>query len=155
MSVEYLDLADFLAITELVLEVPADQISRISRLELAESALHAPAASFGGIEFYPDLVAKAAVLCTRLVKNHPLPDGNKRVGFVCLIEFCLRNGLSWSPPPGDEDGEASAQVILDLAAGPGDNEAITTLAEWIRDRTSHPSNPPRSLDTGDIAPTQN
>ena len=49
MSVEYLDLADFLAITELVLEVSADQISRISRLELAESALHAPAASFGGI----------------------------------------------------------------------------------------------------------
>ncbi len=108
----------------MVLEVPADQISRISRLELAESALHAPAASFGGIEFYPDLATKAAVLCTRLVKNHPLPDGNKRVGFVCMIEFCLRNGLSWSPPPGDEDGQASAQVILDLAAGPGDDEAI-------------------------------
>jgi len=154
VSVEYLDLADFLAITELVLEVPANQISRISRLELAESALHAPAASFGGIEFYPDLATKAAVLCTRLVKNHPLPDGNKRVGFVCMIEFCLRNGLPWSPPPGDEDGQASAQVILDLAAGPGDDEAITALAEWIRDRTSHNPNPPRSPNTGDTAPTQ-
>jgi hypothetical protein len=71
-----------------------------------------------------------------------------------MIEFCLRNGLSWTPPPGDEDGEASAQVILDLAAGPGDDEAITTLAEWIRDRISHTTNPPRSLDTGDIAQTQ-
>jgi death-on-curing protein len=70
VRVEYLDLADLLAITELVLEIPADQISRISRLELAESALHAPAASFGGVEFYPDLATKAAVLCTRLVKNH-------------------------------------------------------------------------------------
>ena len=118
MSVEYLDLADFLAITELVLEVPADQISRISRLELAESALHAPAASFGG------------------------------------IEFCLRNGLSWSPPPDDEDGQASAQVIFDLAAGPGDDEAIATLAEWMGDRTSHTPNPPRSTNTGDITPTQ-
>ena len=87
MNVAYLDLADFLAISELVLGNPADDIARVSRLELAESALHAPAASFGGIEFYPDLVVKAAVLCTRLVKNHPLPDGNKRVGFVSMIEF--------------------------------------------------------------------
>lgn len=154
MSVEYLDLADFLAITELVLEIPADQISRISRLELAESALHAPAASFGGIEFYADLATKAAVLCTRLVKNHPLPDGNKRVGFVCMIEFCLRNGLPWSPPPGDEDGEASAQVILDLAAGPGDDDAIAALTEWIRDRTSQDPNPPRPPNTGVITPTK-
>ncbi|MEN8113030.1 MAG: Fic family protein [Actinomycetota bacterium] len=136
MSVNYLDLADFLAVSELVLKQPAGDIARISRLELAESALHAPAASFGGVEFYPDLVTKAAVLCTRIVKNHPLPDGNKRVGFVCMIEFCLRNGRTWTPPPGDEDGEASARVILELAAGPGDEEAVTALAEWIRERTA-------------------
>lgn len=136
MTVAYLDLADFLAISELVLNQPADDIARISRLELAESALHAPAASFGGVEFYPDLATKAAVLCTRIVKNHPLLDGNKRVGFVCMIEFCLRNGLTWTPPPGDDDGEASAQVILELAAGPGDEAAVAALRDWIRDRTS-------------------
>ena len=136
MTVHYLDLADFLAIAELILDVPAEQISKISRLELAESALHAPAASFGEVEFYPGLATKAAVLCTRIVKNHPLPDGNKRVGFVCMIEFCLRNGLTWTPPPGDEDGEASAQVILDLAAGKGDEASIARLVEWIQERTS-------------------
>ena len=136
MNAAYIDLADFLAIAELVLGEPADGLARVSRLELAESALHAPAASFGDVEFYPDLVTKAAVLCTRIVKNHPLPDGNKRVGFVCMIEFCLRNGLTWTPPPGDEDGEASAQVILDLAAGPGDEQAVADLADWIRGRTS-------------------
>lgn len=103
---------------------------------MAESALHAPTDSFSGIEFHPDLATKAAVLCTRIVKNHPLPDGNRRVGFVCMIEFCLRNGLVWTPPPGDEEGEASAQIILDLAAGPGDQEAIAALAGRIRDRTS-------------------
>lgn len=58
MKVAYIDLADFLAISELVLGHPADQIARVSHLELAESALHAPAASFGGIEFYPDLAIK-------------------------------------------------------------------------------------------------
>ena len=136
MRVAYLDVADFLAISELVLDQSAENIAHVSRLELADSALHAPGASFGGVEFYPGLVTKAAVLCTRIVKNHPLPDGNKRVGFVCMIEFCLRNGLTWTPPPGDEDGEASAGVILELAAGPGDEDAVTALAEWIRERTA-------------------
>ena len=136
MSVDYLDLADFLAICEIVLGQPAEDIAFVSRLELAESALHAPAASFGGVEFYPDLDMKAAVLCTRIVKNHPLPDGKKRVGFVCMVEFCLRNGLTWTPPPGDEDGEASAHVILKLAAGSGDEDAVATLTEWIRERTA-------------------
>ena len=136
MRVAYLDVADFLAISELVLDQSAENIAHVSRLELADSALHAPAASFGGVEFYPGLVTKAAVLCTRIVKNHPLPDGNKRVGFVCMIEFCLRNGLTWTPPPGDEDGEASAGVILELAAGPGDENAVAALAVWIRERTA-------------------
>ena len=53
MSVDYLDPADFLAISEVVLNEPAADIALVSRLELAESALHAPAASFGGVEFYP------------------------------------------------------------------------------------------------------
>jgi death-on-curing protein len=105
-------------------------------LELAESALHSAAASFDGVEFYPDLATKAAVLCTRIVKNHPLPDGNKRVGFVDMIEFCLRDGLTWTPPPGDEDGETSARVILKLAAGPGDEDAVAALAAWITERTA-------------------
>lgn len=136
MSVAYVDLGDFLAISEIVLGTTVEGIAQMSRLELAESALHAPAASFGDVEFYPDLATKAAVLCTRIVKNHPLPDGNKRVGFVCMIEFCLRNGLTWTPPPGDEDGEVSATVILELAAGPGDEQAVAGLADWIRDRVA-------------------
>jgi prophage maintenance system killer protein len=31
------------------------------------------------VEFYPDVIDKAAVLCVRLARNHPLPDGNQRV----------------------------------------------------------------------------
>jgi len=29
--------------------------------------------------FYPDFVDKAEILVTRIAKNHPLPDGNKRL----------------------------------------------------------------------------
>jgi hypothetical protein len=78
----YLDLADFLLIAEAVLDIPAEDLAHAGRLELAESALHAPAASFGGVAFYPDLARKSAVLAARLINNHPLPDGNKRVGYL-------------------------------------------------------------------------
>lgn len=136
MSVQYLDLADFLIIAEAVLGSPADQIALQTKLALADSALHAPAASFAGEEFYPDFPTKAAVLCAHLVKNHPLLDGNKRVALLATIEFCGRNGHVWRPPPGDEDGEVTADVIVDLAAGSLDDDAIATLAGWIAERIS-------------------
>jgi hypothetical protein len=72
---EYLDLADYLLIAETVLGVPAERIAGWPGSGRAESALNAAAAGFGGVEFYPDLIDKAAVLCVRLARNHPLPDG--------------------------------------------------------------------------------
>lgn len=30
---------------------------------------------------------KLAVMCSYLSRNHPLPDGNKRVGFLFTVEF--------------------------------------------------------------------
>ncbi len=59
MSVRYLDLADFLAIAEMVLEAPSESIVWVPRLEHSESALHSPTASFGGAEFYPELTTDA------------------------------------------------------------------------------------------------
>jgi prophage maintenance system killer protein len=37
------------------------------------------------------------------VKNHPLPDGNKRCAFLSTVEFVERNGRTWMPAPGDPD----------------------------------------------------
>jgi death-on-curing protein len=45
---EYLDVADYLLIAEAVLGVPAEEIARWPGIGLAASALHAPAAGFGG-----------------------------------------------------------------------------------------------------------
>ena len=53
-------------------------LAKSGRIDLADSALHAPAAGFGDEDFYPDVYDKAAVLTCRLAWNHPLPDGNKR-----------------------------------------------------------------------------
>jgi death-on-curing protein len=127
-----LDLADFLLIAEAVLGVDADELAHAGQLNLAESALAAPSASFEGQEFYQTFPEKAAVLCSRLIRNHPLFDGNKRVGYICLIEFVERNGYSWNPPPGDNpDGDETVRIIEKVAASEIDESA---LARWIKDR---------------------
>jgi death-on-curing protein len=85
-----------------VLGTPAEAIAGWPGVGLAESALSAPSMGFGGVEFYPDLFDKAAVLCVRLARNHPLPDGNKRVSYLALVEFLARNEVEWAPPSVDE-----------------------------------------------------
>jgi prophage maintenance system killer protein len=92
----YLELGDYLLIAETVLEIPAERLARLDRISLAESALLAPAAEFEGTEAYPDLVDKAAALSWHLVKNHPLPDGNKRAAFLALRVFLERNDAVWN-----------------------------------------------------------
>ena len=94
-NVEYLSLADFLLVAEVATGIPAETLRGLPNLALAESALAAPAASFLGVDFYPEFIDKAAVLCSRIVRNHSLPDGNKRTAFLALVEFVERNGHHW------------------------------------------------------------
>ena len=71
----YLGLEDFVETAAAVLDLPEETVVKMARLDLAESALHAPQAGWGEVEFYPDLPMKAAVLLVRLAKNHALyPD---------------------------------------------------------------------------------
>ena len=79
---------------------------------LLDSALHAPQAGFGDVEFYPDLADKAAVLVVRIAKNHPLPDGNERLAWQSLTMFCVLNGYGLEVPADD-----AVSLMLDIAAG--------------------------------------
>ena len=66
MTVEYLTLGDYLVIAEATLSIPAEELARYANLGLVDSALNAPAAGTGDIDFYPDLATKArAVLPAR------------------------------------------------------------------------------------------
>jgi death on curing protein len=81
VSVHYVGLADYLAIAAEITGLDTPTLIRVTKVDLAESALHAPAAGFGETEVYPDFIDKAAVFIVRLAKNHPLPDGNKRAAW--------------------------------------------------------------------------
>ena len=104
-------------------------LSKASRIELADSALHAPGAGFGDQDFYPDLIDKAAVLTCRLAWNHPLLDGNKRAAWASLVLFLDLNGVGWDPDPPDPD-EAEA-AMLAVAAHEVDEEWFSS---WLCER---------------------
>jgi death on curing protein len=60
--VDYLQFEDYCLIAARLLGTTPEQISRLPRIGLADSALAAPRAGFGDHEAYPTLIEKAAVL---------------------------------------------------------------------------------------------
>ena len=124
MSIEYLNLADYLAAQVTGLDLQT--VITMTNVDLAVSALHAPAAGFGEDDFYPDFVDKAAVLVVRLARNHPLPDGNKRAAWVSLRLFVDLNDWNWDPKPTVDQAEAAVPSIA-----PGDWNEVATAA-WLR-----------------------
>lgn len=122
----YLSLAETLIIAEAVTSLDATTIAKSSRLELLDSALHAPQASFGGEDFYPTLVDKAAVLVVRIARNHALPDGNKRLAWQSLTMFLALNDVTMEVPADD-----AVKLMLAVAAGSADESVVKT---WLETR---------------------
>ena len=122
----YLTLAEGLTIAEAVTGTPAAVLARASRLDLLDSALHAPQAGFGEVEFYPDFVDQAAVLTVRIAKNHPLPDGNKRLAWQSLTMFCILNGYRLEAATDD-----AVDLMFAIAAG---ELTETEVAAWLTER---------------------
>ena len=62
-------------------------------LGLLESSIAQPHQSFGGVDLYPGLNAKAAALGFSLIQNHPFVDGNKRIGHAAMETTLVLNGV--------------------------------------------------------------
>jgi death-on-curing protein len=95
----------------------------VLRDDRLESALAAPQQmlAYGA----PDLCALAAKYAAALTRNHPFPDGNKRVAFVVAAVFLELNGLRLEASEAD-----AATTMRALAAGAMDEAAY---AQWLRD----------------------
>jgi len=126
--VKFLSLEQALIIAAEVTGLPVETVARSARLDLLDSALVAPEASFGGQEFYQGFEAKAAVLCVRIAKNHPLLDGNKRLAWICLRMFCELN--SYRLTSTDDDAVA---FMLEVAAG---TIGVDEVTQWLHVRLS-------------------
>jgi death-on-curing protein len=125
----YLDLAEFFWLAEQVTGLDTTILVKASPVELADSALHAPQAGYGDEDFYLDIYDKAAVLTCRIAWNHPLPDGNKRAAWACLLLFVDLNGGFWDPDP--PDVQDAVHAMLDVAARKSDEDSFSA---WLRQR---------------------
>lgn len=73
------------------------------------------------------ILEKAAILVTRLARNHPLPDGNKRVAFFLMGVFLESNGSPLHGPLPDVD----VPMVERIAAGQADHEEVLA---WLSER---------------------
>jgi len=93
-------------------------------LGLLRSAVARPHTTFAERELYPDLFYKAAALMHSLVLNHPMVDGNKRIGISAAAIFLELNGFVLSA---DQD-EVKA-FVLQVAQG---RAKIDEIAKWLQ-----------------------
>lgn len=118
---EYLDVEDLLALATRLLGDPPP----VRDLGLLGSAAARPAASAFGVDAYPDIWLKAAALLQSLVKNHPLVDGNKRLGWLSTAVFLELNGVD-ATRAGDDD---VYDFVIGVAAG---RQCVQEIAEGLR-----------------------
>lgn len=71
------------------------------------------------------LAELAAAYAFGLAKNHAFVDGNKRIAFMAMMVFLLKNDVAFAPAPAH-----ATSIILSLAAGEVSEESLT---RWIRD----------------------
>ena len=96
---------DFLTLAEII-EIHRNQIELyggdlgVRDLNLLQSALAQPEATFGGEWLHPGLFDMAAAYVFHLAQNHPFVDGNKRTALASALVFLELNGISILDPHG-------------------------------------------------------
>ena len=88
----WLSLAEVLELHRCLIE-QSGGMPGLRDLGLLESSLAQPHQSFGGVDLYPGLNAKAAALGFSLIQNHPFMDGNKRFGHAAMETTRVLNGV--------------------------------------------------------------
>ena len=72
-----------------------------------------------------ELADLAAAYAFGLAGNHAFVDGNKRIAFLAMMTFLIKNGVCFAPDPANV-----TKIILFLAAGEVSQQSLT---RWVRD----------------------
>ncbi|GAA1085892.1 type II toxin-antitoxin system death-on-curing family toxin [Tsukamurella spumae] len=93
---------------------------------LLEAAAMRPRTTAFGTDAYPTLDEKAAALLESIVRNHPLVDGNKRLGWLATTVFFALNGVALNAPE-----DPAYDLVIGIAEGRIDYHASAAqLAAW-------------------------
>ena len=121
--VEFLDLEDLIDLAARRLVDPPP----IRDIGLLGAAASRPQTSAFGEDAYPDLWTKAAALLHSIVKNHPLVDGNRRLGWLATAVFLHLNNV----PAEQADNDAVHDLVLAVAGGDQEIEAIAQALQAV------------------------
>ena len=106
---EYLDTEDLVELARRLLGDPPP----IRDIGLLGAAAARPQASAFGEDAYPDVWTKAGALLHSVVNNHPLVDGNKRLGWLAIAVFLELNNASVRTASND----AVYDLVMTVAEG--------------------------------------
>ena len=120
-EIEYLDVEDLVDLARMLLGNPPP----IRDMGLLGSAAARPQTTAFGEDAYSDIWRKAAALLQSVVKNHPLIDGNKRLGWLSTAVFLELNGVATHLAPNDDVYE----FVIGIAVGA---RTVEQIAEGLR-----------------------
>ena len=120
-SFEYLDTEDLVELARRLLGDPLP----IRDIGLLGAAAARPQASAFGEDAYPDVWSKAAALLHSVVNNHPLVDGNKRLGWLAAAVFLELNDASVSAATNDDVYDLVMNVASSGHGRGGDRDGST------------------------------
>ncbi len=122
---------------------------------LLASALMRPSTGLGDVDKYTTIEKKAAALFHSMVMNHPFHNGNKRTALVSTLVFLDRNGTRMN---GDVAEDEIFDLVTSVAAGTfpdnrqdlNDDDVVSEIAAWFRERTVRRQTVLPVMDTSDF-----
>ncbi len=119
---EYLTAEDLVHLAVMLLGDPPP----IRDMGLLGAAAARPQTTLFGDDAYPDVWTKSAALLHSIVKNHPLVDGNKRLGWLATAVFLELNGVAAISAANDDVYD----LVVGVAAG---HDSIDNIATALQD----------------------
>ena len=123
--VEFLDLEDLLELAGVLLSRGGLAFGVTS----SRPAAARPQTTMFGEDAYATIFDKAAALFKSLVKNHPLVDGNERLGWLATAVFLDLNGVNVEHVSND----TVYDLVIEVAAGSLDVEQTSQALRGLVD----------------------
>ncbi len=114
---------------------------------LLAACLDRPLATLAGQEIYPTIWLKAAALLDSVERNHPLIDGNNRLGFLLASLVLNSNGVSCQRVSDDQWYELIIAVASDRLQANEIADLLQTMlsAGWQSMESSESENLARAI----------
>lgn len=131
----FLNKEEYIAINQLVLQRSNSQSIGVQYPQGLDLVVNQPQQIVFGKELYPNIWIKAAFIIQKLTKKHVFIDGNKRTALLSGLTFLNVNGINinFSANEGKE-------VILSIKNSQDTEEAMLSLAEWLKAHQNNTNN---------------